>query len=232
MLTDVPRLYAHSTFSSPAILNSGYFMSYLRGLTSEECFHHKLAEWVSTYIPPQPSPMIPAVPSPPPPPPLPDSPTSEKESASNTLADAVTNSIHYPGQHPRSETAASEEDIDPLLVYCNPILPKVQKMLQADIEDQYRLFQYVNHSLHNPTQFMSLCPAPINPETKQTMVAMYYDLDPTVSRHFFGKSGNAVDVEDVAVTTRCPVKWVQHQYENVRRVMRVLAQPPTSMTSS
>eukprot|EP00759_Apiculatamorpha_spiralis_P053359 PhF_6_TR6174/c0_g1_i3/m.9235 len=184
MLTDVPRLYAHSTFSSPAILNSGYFMSYLRGLTSEECFHHKLAEWVSTYIPPQPSPMIPAVPSPPPPPLLPDSP-SEKESASNTFADAVTNSIHYPGQHPRSETAASEEDIDPLLVYCNPILPKVQKMLQADIEDQYRLFQYVNHSLHNPTQFMSLCPAPINPETKQTMVAMYYDLDPTVSRHFF-----------------------------------------------
>ncbi|XP_074646357.1 acidic fibroblast growth factor intracellular-binding protein-like [Tubulanus polymorphus] len=99
------------------------------------------------------------------------------------------------------------------------------EVLQSDIQDHYRCFCMLERLLHNPPRLAEQLIYQIEPETQGFIIEKYYEFDSVVIREILGKKLTAKqrkDLDDVSEKTRVPLRSCRRQFDNVKRVFKIV----------
>lgn len=97
--------------------------------------------------------------------------------------------------------------------------------LISDVLDHYRLFINLEKMLKNPVQLAEQQIYQIDSETQKIIIDRYYRFDAVVVREVLGRklsSRNRKDMEDVSEKTRVPLRSCRRQFDNMKRVFKVV----------
>ncbi|XP_018398035.1 PREDICTED: uncharacterized protein LOC108776035 [Cyphomyrmex costatus] len=107
------------------------------------------------------------------------------------------------------------------------------ELVASDILDHYRTYALLEKLLHTPTKLASEQLAfQIEPQTSQMLIEMYYEFDDVVIRELLGKkitSKSRKDMDEVAEKTGITLKSCRRQYDNVKRVFKIVEDLPGSL---
>lgn len=110
------------------------------------------------------------------------------------------------------------------------------ELVASDILDHYRTYALLEKLLHTPTKLASEQLAfQIEPQTSQMLIEMYYEFDDVVIRELLGKkitSKSRKDMEEVAEKTGITLKSCRRQYDNVKRVFKIVEDLPGSLITN
>lgn len=110
------------------------------------------------------------------------------------------------------------------------------ELVASDILDHYRTYALLEKLLHTPTKLASEQLAfQIEPQTSQMLIEMYYEFDDVVIRELLGKkltSKSRKDMDEVSEKTGITLKSCRRQYDNVKRVFKVVEDLPGSLAAN
>ncbi|XP_008545391.1 acidic fibroblast growth factor intracellular-binding protein [Microplitis demolitor] len=109
-------------------------------------------------------------------------------------------------------------------------------LIASDILDHYRTYSLLERLIHTPTKLASEQLAfQIEPQTSQMLIEMYYEFDDSVVREILGKkltSKSRKDLDEVAEKTGITLKSCRRQYDNVKRIFKVVEDLPGSLVTN
>ncbi|XP_033342083.2 acidic fibroblast growth factor intracellular-binding protein [Megalopta genalis] len=110
------------------------------------------------------------------------------------------------------------------------------ELVASDILDHYRTYALLEKLLHTPTKLASEQIAfQIEPQTSQMLIEMYYEFDDIVIRELLGKklsSKSRKDMDEVSEKTGMTLKSCRRQYDNVKRVCKIVEDLPGSLVAN
>ncbi|CAL7937298.1 unnamed protein product [Xylocopa violacea] len=110
------------------------------------------------------------------------------------------------------------------------------ELVASDILDHYRTYALLEKLLHTPTKLASEQLAfQIEPQTSQMLIEIYYEFDDIVIRELLGKkltSKSRKDMDEVSEKTGITLKSCRRQYDNVKRVFKVVEDLPGSLAAN
>ncbi|XP_015931147.1 acidic fibroblast growth factor intracellular-binding protein [Parasteatoda tepidariorum] len=107
-------------------------------------------------------------------------------------------------------------------------------MLLSDVLDHYRTFQMLERLLHYPKRLTEQWIFQIAPSIQRMLIERYYEFDDAVIREFLGKklsARNRKDLDDVSEKTGIQVKSCRRQFDNVKRVYKVVEDTTTDLVN-
>ncbi|KAK0081079.1 hypothetical protein PV325_012825 [Microctonus aethiopoides] len=109
-------------------------------------------------------------------------------------------------------------------------------LVASDVLDHYRTYSLLERLFHTPTKLASEQLAfQIEPQTSQMLIEMYYEFNDCVIRELLGKkltSKSRKDMDEVAERTGVSIKSCRRQYDNVKRVFKVVEDLPGSLVAN
>ncbi|CAL1265108.1 unnamed protein product [Larinioides sclopetarius] len=108
-------------------------------------------------------------------------------------------------------------------------------MLLSDVLDHYRTFQMLERLLHYPKRLTEQWIFQIAPSIQRMLIERYYEFDDAVIREFLGKklsARNRKDLDDVSEKTGIQVKSCRRQFDNVKRVYKVVEDSSCELVDS
>ncbi|XP_066999977.1 acidic fibroblast growth factor intracellular-binding protein [Anabrus simplex] len=105
-------------------------------------------------------------------------------------------------------------------------------LLASDVLDHYRTYSLLERLLHNPPKLSEQLAFQIEPQTRQFLIEKYYEFDDAVVRELLGKklsSRHRKDLDEVADKTGVLLKSCRRQFDNVKRVFKVVEDLPGSI---
>ncbi|XP_043680962.1 acidic fibroblast growth factor intracellular-binding protein isoform X2 [Vespula pensylvanica] len=109
-------------------------------------------------------------------------------------------------------------------------------LVASDVLDHYRTYALLEKLLHTPTKLATEQLAfQIEPQTSQMLIEMYYEFDDIVVRELLGKkltSKSRKDMDEVSEKTGVTLKSCRRQYDNVKRVFKVVEDLPGSLVTN
>ncbi|XP_046746937.1 acidic fibroblast growth factor intracellular-binding protein [Diprion similis] len=110
------------------------------------------------------------------------------------------------------------------------------ELVASDVLDHYRTYSLLERLLQMPPQLASEQLAfQIEPQTSQMLIEMYYEFDDAVVRDFVGKKLSAKhrkELDEVAEKTGVSLKSCRRQFDNVKRVLKVIEDLPGSLVTN
>lgn len=103
------------------------------------------------------------------------------------------------------------------------------ELIASDVLDHYRTYSLLEKLLSNPNKLQEQLAFQIEPQTRQLLIEKYYDFDDDVVRELIGKklsSKHRKDLDEVAEKTRVPLKSCRRQFDNVKRVYKMVEDMP------
>ncbi|KAI4454789.1 acidic fibroblast growth factor intracellular binding protein [Holotrichia oblita] len=108
-------------------------------------------------------------------------------------------------------------------------------LIASDVLDHYRTYSLLEKLLSNPNKLQEQLEFQIEPQTKQLLIEKYYDFDDVVMRELLGKklsSKHRKDLDEVAEKTKVALKSCRRQFDNVKRIFKVVEELPGSMVQN
>lgn len=109
------------------------------------------------------------------------------------------------------------------------------EVLFSDTMDQFRTFQMCERFLHCPTKLANQLMFQIPPQTQSMVIERYYEFDNGFAREVLGKKlskGTKRDLDDVSSKTGIPLKSCRRQFENFKRVFKVVEELKGSLVEN
>ncbi|EFA08394.1 acidic fibroblast growth factor intracellular-binding protein [Tribolium castaneum] len=103
------------------------------------------------------------------------------------------------------------------------------ELIASDVLDHYRTYSLLEKLLSNPNKLQEQLAFQIEPQTRQLLIEKYYDFDDVVVRELIGKklsSKHRKDLDEVAEKTRVPLKSCRRQFDNVKRIYKMVEDMP------
>lgn len=109
------------------------------------------------------------------------------------------------------------------------------ELLKSDVLDHYRTLQMLERLLHSPVHLAEQWTFQLMPQTQEMLIEKYYDFNNPVVREFLGKklsSRNRKDLDEVSERTGVDIKSCRRQFDNIKRVYKVVEEMPGSLMKS
>ncbi|XP_014212622.1 acidic fibroblast growth factor intracellular-binding protein [Copidosoma floridanum] len=110
------------------------------------------------------------------------------------------------------------------------------ELVASDVLDHYHTYSLLEKLLHAPAKLASEQLAfQIEPHTSRMLIEIYYEFNDSVIREMLGKklsSKNRKDMEEVAEKTGVSLKSCRRQYDNVKRVFKIVEDLPGSLVTN
>ncbi|XP_012277322.1 acidic fibroblast growth factor intracellular-binding protein isoform X1 [Orussus abietinus] len=110
------------------------------------------------------------------------------------------------------------------------------ELVASDVLDHYRTYCLLERLLQAPTKLASeQLSFQIEPQTARMLIEMYYEFDDSVVRELLGKkltSKSRKDLDEVAEKTGVTLKSCRRQYDNVKRIFKVVEDLPGSLVTN
>ncbi|KAJ8926303.1 hypothetical protein NQ314_021343 [Rhamnusium bicolor] len=106
------------------------------------------------------------------------------------------------------------------------------ELIASDVLDHYRTYSLLEKLLSSPNKLQEQLAFQIDPQTRLLLIEKYYEFDDEVIRELLGKklsSKNRKDLDEVAEKTGKPLKSCRRQFDNVKRVFKVVEEMPGSI---
>jgi len=103
------------------------------------------------------------------------------------------------------------------------------EMVQADLQNNFRLFGMLEPLLHQPTMFSEQLVWQLDTMTQNDLISRYYALDDQVARELLGKklSGRLrKDLDEISEKTGSTLKSCRRQFDNIKRIFKVIEEVP------
>lgn len=101
----------------------------------------------------------------------------------------------------------------------------LQELLLTETADMYRMYSSLQDYLQSPPTFLAQQIFQIPHDIRQRMIELYYNFDDSVVREFLGKklsARNRRDLDDVSEKTGVSLKSCRRQFDNTKRVLKVV----------
>jgi len=98
--------------------------------------------------------------------------------------------------------------------------------------DQYRVFCMLEPLLQQPSKLFDQILFQLTPSSQKDLVLKYYEIDEVVVRELAGKKlnkGTRRDLDEVSIRTHKPLKLCQRQFDNCRRIYKVVEDAPKNI---
>ncbi|XP_044737513.1 acidic fibroblast growth factor intracellular-binding protein isoform X1 [Chrysoperla carnea] len=108
-------------------------------------------------------------------------------------------------------------------------------LVTSDVLDHYRTYSLLEKLLSDPPKVQEQLSFQIDPETKQLLIEKYYGFDDSVIRELLGKklsSRHRKDLDEVAEKTGINLKSCRRQFDNVKRIFKVVEEMPGSLVQN
>lgn len=108
-------------------------------------------------------------------------------------------------------------------------------LVSSDVQDHYRSFDVLERLLSSPSK---LCEQPafqLDTQTQAILIEKYYSLNDSVAREILGKklsSRYRKDLDEVADKTGIKLKSCRRQFDNVKRIFKVVEEMPGNLTQN
>lgn len=109
------------------------------------------------------------------------------------------------------------------------------ELIASDVLDHYRTYSLLEKLLSNPNKLQEQLAFQIEPQTRQFLIEKYYEFDDGVVRELLGKklsSRHRKDLDEVSEKTGCPLKSCRRQFDNVKRVYKMVEEMPGSVVQN
>lgn len=109
------------------------------------------------------------------------------------------------------------------------------ELIASDVLDHYRTYSLLEKLLSNPNKLQEQLAFQIEPQTRQLLIEKYYELDDGVVRELLGKklsSRHRKDLDEVSEKTGCPLKSCRRQFDNIKRVYKMVEEMPGSLVQN
>ncbi|KAL1502653.1 hypothetical protein ABEB36_007767 [Hypothenemus hampei] len=109
------------------------------------------------------------------------------------------------------------------------------ELIASDVLDHYRTYSLLEKLLINPNKLQEQLAFQIEPKTRQLLIEKYYEFDDVVVRELLGKklsSKNRKDLDEVAEKTGKPLKSCRRQFDNIKRVYKMVEEIPGSIVEN
>eukprot|EP00062_Callorhinchus_milii_P027672 gi/632991255/ref/XP_007884544.1/ PREDICTED: acidic fibroblast growth factor intracellular-binding protein [Callorhinchus milii] len=108
-------------------------------------------------------------------------------------------------------------------------------VLESDTMDHYRTFQMLERLLHSPPKLVNQLLLQIPPPMQCVLIESYYTFDEVFVREVLGKKlskGTKKDLDDVSVKTGVTLKSCRRQFDNFKRVFKVVEEMKGSLVEN
>lgn len=109
------------------------------------------------------------------------------------------------------------------------------EIVSSDVLDHYRTYSLLERLLQSPAKLSDQPAFQLDGPTQALFIERYYSLDDEVAREIFGKklsSRYRKDLDEVAEKTMMKLKSCRRQFDNVKRVFKVVEEMPGNLTNN
>lgn len=109
------------------------------------------------------------------------------------------------------------------------------ELIVSDVLDHYRTYSLLERLLALPTKLSEQPSFQLEPQSRSLLIEKYYALDDYVAREILGKklsSRYRKDLDEVAEKTGVRIKSCRRQFDNVKRIFKMVEEMPGSVTNN
>ncbi|CAH0549651.1 unnamed protein product [Brassicogethes aeneus] len=110
-----------------------------------------------------------------------------------------------------------------------------KELIASDVLDHFRTYSLLEKLLSNPNKLQEQLSFQIEPQTRQLLIEKYYEIDDGVIKELLGKklsSKHRKDLDEVSEKTNVPLKSCRRQFDNVKRVFKMVEEVPGSLVQN